>query len=435
VRALWLILTAGVLGLAIAAFAVVIAETRLEVLLSEGLLSLRPEIVNGLHELGLSDRAILVSDVSFRILAVGTFAATAIIIFVRRSDDWVAVLSSAMLILIGTSWFAPLGSLSALHPEVETYVHIVGVPNGGGVVFGRSLAGLSVLLFLLVFPDGRFVPRWSAAVFGAAAAHVVLWALLPGTVVDVSTWPGLLKVAWIVSFPALGLAAQVYRYAYVSRWLGRQQSKLVLTALGAVAVVLPLLIWVRPELGQGFSDLAVVTPRIEALYQLVLVLILGTALLLLPITIALSALRYRLWDIDVLINRAVVYGALAFVVAGGWFLATWLMTLAFSPALGQLRGSNLAVLLATVTVAVIIRPVRLRFQDAIDRRFFRRKHDAERFLESFASRLRADQNLDTVADDLLDAVEGVLEPARVSLLLQDPGDRLATASERSVDVS
>lgn len=430
VRLAWAALTLAVLACAVASFAAVLAETRLEVLLSEGLMSLRPEIVDGLRELGLSDDAILISDVSFRILALGAFAVTALVIFVRKSDDWVAVLSSAMLLLIGTSWFAPLGSFSDLHPEFATYVHIIGVPNGQGVAFGRSLAGLTVLLFLLVFPDGRFVPPWSRWVFAAAAVHVLLWSALPGTVIDVSTWPGGLQIGWIVGFPAFGLGVQAYRYAYVSRWVGRQQSKLVLTALVTIAVALPLLVWVRPELGQGFSDLAVVTPRLEALYQLILVLILGIALLLLPISIALSALRYRLWDIDVLINRAVVYGALAVVIVGGWFLAVWVMTLVFSAVVGQLRGSNLAVLIATITVAVIIRPVRLRIQDAIDRRFFRRKHDAERFLESFTSRLRADENLDTLADDLLDAVEGVLAPARVSLLLQGADAGLVHANER-----
>jgi hypothetical protein len=137
----------------------------------------------------------------------------------------------------------------------------------------------------------------------------------------------------------------------------------------------------------------------------------------LPVAAGLAILRYRLYDIDVVINRTVVYGSLSAILAAVYLGAVLLLQVVLSP---FTEGSSLAVAVSTLTVAALFRPVRARIQHVVDRRFFRSKYDAGRTLDQFSSHLRDKVDITHIRDDLLTVVGDTVQPTHASLWLRTP---------------
>jgi hypothetical protein len=136
---------------------------------------------------------------------------------------------------------------------------------------------------------------------------------------------------------------------------------------------------------------------------------------LLPVAIGIAIFRYRLYDIDVLIRRTLIYAALSAVLIAAYLVGLALFQTTLAPITS---GSAVAVAISTLAVVVLFQPMRTRIQAAVDRRFYRSRYDAERTLDAFSVRLRDEVDLDAVRSDLIDAVQRTVQPAHASVWLR-----------------
>jgi hypothetical protein len=162
-----------------------------------------------------------------------------------------------------------------------------------------------------------------------------------------------------------------------------------------------------------FSPLGEVSWGLWASYLLVTIGGLGG-----PIAIGIAILRYRLYDIDIIINRTLVYGALSASLALVYFGGVAATGAIFRVLTGHERQPQLAVVVSTLVIAALFNPLRRRIQAFIDRRFYRRKYDAAKTLEAFAAKLRDETDLDALSDDLVGVVRETMQPAHASLWLR-----------------
>jgi hypothetical protein len=282
---------------------------------------------------------------------------------------------------------------------------------------------LAIILPLLLLPDGRLrSPRWRLVVVAAVAATTVeiVAACLdpapttqtleplakpfalhgwPGTVATVASWTGF--GIMFACVPAAALCA-VLRFR-AARGVERQQLRWV--AFGAAASV------VGPLLALGLAALGVL-PSADAFSW--------PLLLSVPLAIAVAVLRYRLWDLDRLISRTLTY-----TLVTALLLIPYLLILPAAGRLAQGAGS-LAVAAATLIAAAAFSPLRRRVQALVDRRFNRRRYDAARTVDAFATRLRDQVDLDALHAELLGVVSQTMQPTRASLWLRAPAaDRSA----------
>jgi hypothetical protein len=204
--------------------------------------------------------------------------------------------------------------------------------------------------------------------------------------------------------------AQAYRYKRVSTLGQRQQTKWVV--FGTVAAL------------GGYGAFTALDLLLQS--ALLASLLANTAffvlMLLIPISIAVAVLRYRLYDIDILINRALVYGSLTATLVVVYVGSIVVLQGLVSALTGQ--ESQLAIVASTLAVAALFNPLRHGVQGFIDRRFYRRKYNATKTLEAFSAKLRDETDLDAVSDDLVQVVRETMQPAHVSLWLRpDPAQK------------
>jgi len=136
-----------------------------------------------------------------------------------------------------------------------------------------------------------------------------------------------------------------------------------------------------------------------------------------PLSMVFSILRYRLWDIDVVVNRALVYGVLTVTLVGAYFGSVVLLQMAFRGVTDQ--GGSVAVVISTLAIAALFIPLRRGVQNTIDRRFYRRKYDAALTLEAFSATARDEVDINKVTNELVAVVEEAMQPAHVSLWLRN----------------
>ncbi|HAE84391.1 MAG TPA: hypothetical protein DCK85_13460 [Ktedonobacter sp.] len=279
-------------------------------------------------------------------------------------------------------------------------------------MFLSALGLASIVLFLVLFPNGRLVPRWMGLflLFGIiGAVSTVLPPTSPVNSNNMPWWLGLVTSAVYVAI----IFSQIYRYRRVSTRAERQQTKWVVfgivIAVTGIFVVLPMLSFFFPTLNQLNTPSSVIFGL--AAYPLVL--------LSLPVSVGIAVLRYRLYDIDVLINRTLVYGTLTGVLALVYAGSIIVLQALVRQLTGGTSQSQLVTVASTLLIAALFQPLRHGIQSIIDRRFYRRKYDAARTLAAFSATLRDEVDLNQVREELVAVVQETMQPSHVSLWLRE----------------
>ena len=319
---------------------------------------------------------------------------------------------------------ATIGLLAAWGASADTYVDQA---SDGGMLYLASvwislwywfpLLGLTLVFTPLLFPDGRPPSsRWRFVVWGASSSLVLIVFLaafreriafqgismdnpvgIPGIEDPEKSTLGSVLFGFFLLFLVLALASVVVRYLR-SGDVQRQQIKwlLLATVLSALMVF--------------FEEITGIELDTEVPFAI--------SIALFPLAIAVAIFRYRLYDIDVIINRALVYGALSASLVLIYVGCVVGLQYAFRTLAGE--DSQLVIVASTLVIAALFNPLRRRFQSFIDRRFYRHKYDARKTLESFGARLRQETDLDTLGGDLVSVVRETMQPEHVALWLREP---------------
>ncbi|HET7478588.1 MAG TPA: ATP-binding protein [Rubrobacteraceae bacterium] len=338
------------------------------------------------------------------VVMAAAFSLVAAVIFWRRSDEPMALFVSLLLALFGATRSDANEALAQVHSGLG--------PLSSAL---ESLSVVSVFAFLFVFPNGRFVPRWTRWLVVPAAAYSLLTSVVPDSSLDPKHWSGLPYTAFFGVWFLGGAVAQVYRYRRVSGPVERQQTKWVFAGFTAALAA---------YLGMILLFFIVLTPpEPGTLPDFVLGTVFYCSTLFIPISIGVAILRYRLWDIDVIINRALVYGALTAII-----LALYALVVGGLGLFLQGRGNTLASLLAVGLVAVIFAPLRNRLQRAVNRLMYGERDDPYAVLSRLGRRLDAALEPGMVLPTIVETVAAALRLpyAAIELKSQD-GFELAAA--------
>jgi hypothetical protein len=322
----------------------------------------------------------------------------------RNTIGWVFL----VLGVSGAGW-----ELAEAWGHYATDEDLAGGPAGEWVILWSWIVDFAVLtVVFFLFPDGRMPSRrWRPWLWVLAAGTALA---LPGQAlspdlgsefssgtnpVAVEALPTdlMLNAGLTLMLATLGAAvvSLVMRFRH-GGYVERQQLKWIAMAAALLLTVgiLAIFLWYETVLVQIAFALALVS---------------------LPLAVGVAILRHRLYDIDVVINRTLVYGALTATLAGAYLGSVLLLQLALSP---LTEDSGLAIAGSTLAVAALVRPLRGRIQTAVDRRFYRRRYDAARTLEAFGVRLRDELDLDALGGELRGVVADTMQPAHVSLWLR-----------------
>jgi hypothetical protein len=321
--------------------------------------------VGALEALGLS--AAFYADVFYTakiIFSIVLIVVAAFIIW-ARSDDGMAIFSSAMLINYGLVSGQPafFSTISLIDRNLSLYLPVV-------FLIGVGWAMLLTLYY--VFPDGRFIPRWTViiAIVWAAWAQVATFA--PTSPLSLFVMPPLLFLLIEIGVFGTGIWSQFYRYRQTDSAVQRQQTKWVVygfTASFLLTILFPALVGAFVP---GFTEAGL--PR--ALFNLAYTVVNAVAGLFIPLTIAFSILRFQLWNIDLVINRSLVYGTVTLLLAGVFIVILVALQQLFVVATDD-QQSTAAIIIAAMAIASLFNPARVRLQRLIDRRFFRLRFDLD----------------------------------------------------------
>lgn len=359
------------------------------------------QIAASASELGISIEFLGKFDKVLNTSLIGPllFYPTGILIFVKKSDDWVPIAISLVFFVFLNN----TGNLIDLSPAFKFLGDLTDVLS-------------STLLFVvfMIFPDGRFVPRWIrwVAIF---TVSVQLLRLISEQVF------GFYLPSIILTLLSI-MYSQIYRYRRVASPAQRVQIKSVIfingLGFGMLGLVL-LSYFIFPPLAK---------PGPAGLAAFLLGSLIWTFfMIMLPVSFAIAILRSRLWDIDFIIRRTLVYAMLSGLLGLVYFGAVGL-TQSFLTA-DRDQTSAVVIVATTLLIAAVFNPLRRRIQDFIDRRFYRQKYDTEKALGEFAAAARSQTSLHLLAGGLVKVVQETLQPETILLLTTSVDKKLSSPSQ------
>jgi hypothetical protein len=311
---------------------------------------------------------------SLELLFALVFVLVASIIYFRKARDMAALLFSLMLLMVGTASIPILPTMEALGHAQPALVPVIRTMT--------FIAWALVFLFFCTFPDGRFVPKWSRWFAAFAILISIPWNIFPDSALSPWTWPRPLLVGFEIAIWGTCVFIQVYRYWRVSNSVERQQTRwvvfgMVVSVAGIVGLYLPRA--VNP-------DLAHPPDRYSLTYYLLSSTAVTVSALFTPVAIGISILRYRLWAIDLIINRALVYIPLTAILGGLYTASIAFFQRVFIALTGD--TSDAAIVISSLIIASVFTPIRNSLQSAVDRRFKERPEPSKR-LEQFGEQVHS----------------------------------------------
>jgi hypothetical protein len=330
------------------------------------------------HALGLlnlSVGAYAAYNIALELLLAVVFSVVALVIYWRKSQDGVALVVAYMLLLAGSAMrpiVSTMEALLAVQPAWEMPINVL-----------TYLTWFHIVAFFCIFPDGHFTPRWTRWLLLSAGALLIPWDLFPRSPLSPWMWPAPAFVALELALWGSCLYAQIYRYRHLSNRVQRQQTKWVVYGASTTLIV-----------GLGFYlprtlDPALNQPGTAAtlFYDLATLTGMYLAVLMTPLAIGISILRYRLWGIDVLINRTLVYVPLTAILAGVYSASIALFQKVFLAFTGD--KSDAAIVITTLILATLFTPVKNSLQSLVDKRF-KEAPDPARVLKALNEQIEED---------------------------------------------
>lgn len=338
-----------------------------------------------LSQFSLPSESYAVYQLTLEVVVTLVYVTVALVIFWRKSDSPIGLFASLFLVTFGIG-----GSSYVLLPfQVQ---HSAGFFLTALVT---TLAYSMLPLFFYLFPDGRFVPRWAWIPAGFWAVTTFFWNFTPRSPLNPTNWTLWLFFLYLVFIWGSSAFAQIYRYRRVSSLAQRQQTKWLVFGFGlTVLLLLPPAI-IAASLGPGTES--------EALYS-ILIPMQTLAMSTIPVALAISILRYRLWDIDFLINRALVYGTLTVFV-----VAAYVIVVGGLGALLHTSGNFFISLLVTGVIALLFNPLRQRLQRFVNRFFYGERDDPYAVLSRLGQNLESTLAPDSILPAIVETIAHTLK--------------------------
>lgn len=371
-----------------------------------------------------------------------------VIIFRYKSMEFVGQVAAVALVLQGFMFASLPQAIQQVHPILDGMLRVL-----------EAVSFIALLTLYFIFPNGRFQPSWTRYLLMAILLPGVLRSLFQDTFVDIGYWSKSLRFAWTFIWMATMLIVQIYRYRKVLNPVEKQQAKWAFFGMfGALFWLLVLTIFYATQDGLLNRN---------PLLLFVMETILATGMMLIPVTLLLALLKRRLWDIDALVNRTLVYGTLTLFVIAVYITGVWYVGTVFRSASHWMTS-----LIATGIVAVLFAPIKERLQRRVNRLIYGNNDDPLSVLGTLGQRLEnplsphdalklvvrtvkeslrlpyAGLSLDRDGESLLIAEEGTLteEPARMPLVhrgvklgellvaSRSPGESFTASDRRFLDM-
>jgi signal transduction histidine kinase len=320
-------------------------------------------------------------------------------LFWRSSDNWMVLFVSMMVAMLLLPNIPLAFTLAVRQPAWERVVDVAGL-----------VALSSFLILPLIFPNGRFVPRWTRWAVLFELAWAVTVSLFRNSFMEIPRAVDFIAV-FIVASLATGVYAQVHRYFRVADPVERQQLRWVVVGLAgflftSFLVLIPLSVLLTSRAASMDPARALILSTVpDSLFHLISLFI--------PVSIVISVLRYRLWDIDLIINRTAVYGALTGIIVSAFVVIVGLLGILF-----QSSDNTIIAVIATGLVALLFNPLRQRLQRSVNHLMYGDRDDPYMALSRLGRRLEASLAPEDVLPTVVTSVREVLKLPYVAIYLQ-----------------
>lgn len=373
-------------------------------MLCEGTQS-KQDMLTGLRQIGMSYRFYMGYSLTLQILFVCIFSAVACFIFCIKSREWMALVVALFLVTFAVN---VTDAPRILEQEYSAWW----LP----IAFLGAVGELFFPLCFYLFPTGHFAPRWTRWLLIGWGVWGVTTYFFPSGAFHESVWYLTLEAVLFVVAVCTLLVSQVYRFYYISNPIQCQQTKWAVFgfALGIVGFLAAGVL--------GFFVPVMLNTLFHWQVSLTLFGIIGLTMsyvipLIIPLAIGTALLRFHLWDVDTLIKRTLVYSLLTISLVIVYVLCILVLQFALQGLMGR---TDLSIVVSTLAIAALFHPLRRQLQQVIDRRFYRRRYDAQQAIANFHRTLQGEIELIQLREQLASLVDEMMQPTFIWLWLRKP---------------